>query len=110
MARRSLREGHVQSAASSLFGRPPSSGMHEDLPHRSGCHAEEVGAILPGMVRRRHQVQIRLVHERRRVERFTRPSVPDDVCKAPELVVDLLVECVKRLFVAVTSGVKEGRY
>ena len=69
--------------------------FHQDAAHRLGRGGKEVSTAVPGMLlarltpRAHHESEIRLVHQRGRLERLTRGFLRDLVSRQPaQFVVD----------------------
>ena len=81
------------------------SVVNEDAAHRFGGGAEEVRAVLPGLVWRIHELEPRFVNERGRLERmaggFARHLVRGH---AAQFVIDERQQFLRRFGVALFDG------
>ena len=78
----------TRSSAAHRFCAPRARALDENLPHRSRGDADEVPLVVPRRAGAR-QPQIRLVHERGRLQRLPRPLAPHvGGREAAQLVID----------------------
>ena len=85
--------------------------VDEDAAHQVGGDGEEVGAALPRHVLRVHQPEVRLVDERRGLERVTGALAPEVARRLEaQLLVDERDEPVERLPVTAPPLLKELRH
>ena len=82
-------QGHFLRAAATFLVVPRARVIHQDPPHQSRRHREKVRAVLPLDSVDIDQPEIRLVDERRRLQRVTHVLVPHVVPgEASELLID----------------------
>jgi hypothetical protein len=89
-------ERHVLTRTAALLSGAPARPVDEDMSHRDGGDSEKVRAIAPVRATGARQLEVELVHERRRRERIVRANGQLATCSPPELVVDErndLIEC-----------------
>ncbi len=101
-------ERDLVHAAAALLPRCPARVVDDDLPHRLGGDGEEVAAIRPVGAGAVDQLEIRLVHEHRRVDRLPGPGAGElTPGRGAELGVDEAEDDVDRVAVAVADRGEE---
>ena len=97
-----ILEGHALRPGSPPGGTALARPLDEDATHRLRGNREEVDAVLGPDTRVVDEAQVRLVHERRRVERVARPLAAHVAAsQAPELGVEQRNEAIERAAVTV---------
>ena len=92
-----VRDREFRGRTPSFLGRPRARVIDQDAPHDVRGGAEEVDAVLPADAALIDQLEVDLVHERRRRERVIGPlAAQNGPREAPEVVVDDRRELVER--------------
>jgi hypothetical protein len=92
--------------------------VDEQTPHHPGRHGEEVSAVAESRATQVHQLEVRLVNQRRGVQRRARIVMPKpEMGDAPQVVVQQGHELVQRFPVSLAPALQQlgdvwrcGRY
>jgi hypothetical protein len=78
-----LFEGNLLKLSATLDSAVPSGRVNENLSHEARSHANEMRAALPAQILIASKFDVRLVDERRWLERVTRPFAAEIVSGQP---------------------------
>jgi hypothetical protein len=101
-------EGDAQRGLRAFLCPAPAGAVDEDAPHDLRRHPEEMRAVLPGHTALSDQPEIRLIHQRRWLQRVVRPLVTQVGRRTPpQLLIYQRQQVVACLEVAVPPRTKQ---